>query len=251
MSDSDRFLSRWSRRKREAAEQAATPDTPRAPAAAPRTQEQAQHEIAPAASASELPAEREAKTGEAQPGFDISNLPSLDSIGPGTDIKPFLRAGVPGSLSNAALRRAWTADPAIRDFVGLAENSWDFTAPDSMPGFGPLLPTDNVKELLAQVFGGANRTAQDRAQELLQTETFGKPDASRTENAPVAGQASEEDPAPDTDPAAAVDEQAEEPVARNDLVQRTRDDSARQQEQRDRMEPVPANRRRHGGALPT
>ena len=42
----------------------------------------------------------------------------------------------PLELSRAALRRAWAADPAIRDFVGLAENAWDFTDPTAMPGFG-------------------------------------------------------------------------------------------------------------------
>jgi len=35
-------------------------------------------------------------------------------------------------------RRAWAADPAIRDFKGLAENAWDFTDPTAMPGFGEL-----------------------------------------------------------------------------------------------------------------
>lgn len=29
-------------------------------------------------------------------------------------------------------------DPVIRDFIGLSENSWDFTDPDSIPGFGSL-----------------------------------------------------------------------------------------------------------------
>ena len=29
-------------------------------------------------------------------------------------------------------------DPVIRDFIGLSENSWDFNAPDGIPGFGSL-----------------------------------------------------------------------------------------------------------------
>lgn len=33
------------------------------------------------------------------------------------------------------------ADPAIREFKGLAENSWDFTDPNGVPGFGPM-PSD-------------------------------------------------------------------------------------------------------------
>jgi hypothetical protein len=34
--------------------------------------------------------------------------------------------------------RALLADPAVRDFVGLSENAWDFTDPNGVPGFGPL-----------------------------------------------------------------------------------------------------------------
>jgi hypothetical protein len=33
----------------------------------------------------------------------------------------------------------------------LSENSWDFTAPDGVPGFGPMRASDDVRELLAQV----------------------------------------------------------------------------------------------------
>jgi 6-methylsalicylate decarboxylase len=44
-------------------------------------------------------------------------------------IRAFLRPGVPAELARAALRRAWVADPAIRDFIGLAESSRDFNAP--------------------------------------------------------------------------------------------------------------------------
>jgi hypothetical protein len=50
-------------------------------------------------------------------------------------------------LARAALRRAWLADPAIRDFIGLSENSWDFTAPGGVPGFGSVSMED-AKRLL-------------------------------------------------------------------------------------------------------
>jgi TorA maturation chaperone TorD len=33
-------------------------------------------------------------------------------------------------------------DPAIRDFIGIAENQWDFNDPTAMPGFGPLRADD-------------------------------------------------------------------------------------------------------------
>jgi hypothetical protein len=35
------------------------------------------------------------------------------------------------------IRSLWQA-PAIRGFIGLSENSWDFSAPQTIPGFGPI-----------------------------------------------------------------------------------------------------------------
>jgi hypothetical protein len=65
-----------------------------------------------------------------------ASLPPIESIGPGTDIRPFLAPGVPADLTRAALRRAWSSDPAICDFMGLSENSWDFNAQDGVAGVG-------------------------------------------------------------------------------------------------------------------
>ena len=118
MSD-EQFLARWSRRKREAKTADDAPP-PAQPAETPKP--------APAATA-ETPAADE---------LDLSSLPPIDSITAPTDITAFLRKGIPPELRRAALRRAWAADPAIRDFVGLAENAWDFNDPNAMPGFGPL-----------------------------------------------------------------------------------------------------------------
>jgi hypothetical protein len=71
----------------------------------------------------------------------LDTLPSIDSITSTTDIRAFLRPGIPDGLKHAALRRAWTADPAIRDFVEIAENQWDFNKPQDIPGFGLLDPS--------------------------------------------------------------------------------------------------------------
>lgn len=112
----EEFLARWSRRKRESKSNAPPAERarPAGEAAVP----------SPAA--------------QAEPDLDLGSLPSIDAIAAGTDITAFLRKGIPPELMQAALRRAWTADPAIRDFVGLAENAWDFNDPNAMPGFGPL-----------------------------------------------------------------------------------------------------------------
>jgi len=76
-----------------------------------------------------------------------------------TDIRGFLQSRVPAELSRAALRQAWASDPAIRDFIGIAENQWDFNDPDSIPGFGPLLESDNLPGLLAQALGRRDKLA--------------------------------------------------------------------------------------------
>ncbi len=85
----------------------------------------------------------------ASPAFDPASLPPLQSITLGTDIRSFLTSSVPVELTNAALRRAWVTDPAIRDFVGIAENQWDFNDPTAIPGFGPLMAGGDVAGLAA------------------------------------------------------------------------------------------------------
>jgi len=132
MSADERFLARWSRRKRGAATGRERP--PSQP-----TDDKAQR--APAGSEQ-----------EPVPPIDLPSLPPIDSIGAGSDIRAFLMPGVPAELMQAALRRAWSADPAIRDFIGLAENSWDFTAPGGVPGFGSVT-AEEVERLLARLAG--------------------------------------------------------------------------------------------------
>lgn len=126
----EKFLARWSRRKRAAARNAPSPPTvPSEEAARDASTELVKPAEVPAANASPI-------------------LPPVDAIDGGTDIREFLAEGVPTALTRAALRRAWASDPAIRDFVGLAENAWDFNAPDLVPGFGTVSAED-VRRLLA------------------------------------------------------------------------------------------------------
>jgi hypothetical protein len=93
----------------------------------------------------------------AAPGFDPASLPAIESIVADSDIRQFLQAQVPEELTRAALRSAWTADPAIRDFVGIAENQWDFNDHAAMAGFGPL---DVRSYLVAQALGSLNPSGQ-------------------------------------------------------------------------------------------
>jgi len=91
--------------------------------------------------------------------FDPAILPSIETITVDTDIRGFLQSRVPAALTSAALRQAWASDPAIRDFIGIAENQWDFNDPTAMPGFGPMQETDNVPALLARALGGRDKLA--------------------------------------------------------------------------------------------
>jgi hypothetical protein len=129
MSDGDGFLARWSRRKHTAARK-------RGPVTSPSTHRDVQPQagMAGAATQSELV-------------VDLAELPPIDAIGADSDISAFLAPGVPVTLVRAALRQAWSADPAIRDFVGLSENAWDFTAPAGVPGFGSLAAEDAQRVL--------------------------------------------------------------------------------------------------------
>jgi hypothetical protein len=91
--------------------------------------------------------------------FDTASLPPVDTITFDTDIRGFLQSRVPAALTRAALRQAWASDPAIRDFIGIAENQWDFNDPTAMPGFGPMLETDNLPALLTQALGRQDELA--------------------------------------------------------------------------------------------
>ena len=100
-----------------------------------------------------------------QPVFDATSLPAIDSIGAGSDIRPFLDPGIPSDLARAALRRAWVADPVIRDFVGLSENSWDFNTLDGMAGIGSPTVKDAGRlwtgEGENRVLGASNHSTKD------------------------------------------------------------------------------------------
>src|SRR2546423_1668943 len=150
------FLKRWSRRKREA-EVAKTV----APEANTDDADSRSPEQIGLAKGAEAPA----------PEFDPASLPPIDSITAVSDITAFLRAGVPLELTRAALRRVWSTDPAIRDFVGLAENAWDFTAPNAMPGFGPLESTEEVRRMIAQVIDRVGEAVQPEGEERREPST--------------------------------------------------------------------------------
>jgi uncharacterized protein DUF3306 len=151
MSDPDNFIARWSRRKRAAAEHSdeKSSEESKPPATAGATTERAH-------SSEEARAASAARTGAPEPTelpFDLAKLPPIESITAESDIRAFLAPGVPPDLTRAALRRAWSADPKIRDFVGMADYDWDFNTPGAIAGFGPLEMTDQLRRQVAQMVG--------------------------------------------------------------------------------------------------
>jgi len=146
---SENFVSRWARLKRNA-------DTQR------RTEPALDPLLLPQVDAAPGGAEAtiaQPRIDAVDDPFDPSSLPSIETITVNTNIRGFLQSCVPAELTRAALRQAWASDPAIRDFIGIAENQWDFNDPDSIPGFGPLLESDNLPGLLAQALGRPDKLA--------------------------------------------------------------------------------------------
>jgi hypothetical protein len=198
MSDQENPLSRWARLKQAA---------------------KAQEEIEAASAGSEAMAMPEAP-------FDPASLPSIESIVGDTDIIAFLRKGVPSELTRAALRKAWASDPAIRDFIGIAENQWDFNDPNGIPGFGPLAPTESGVDVLAQI----STRLQPRAREEV---AAAEPMVASNENIDVADRQFAIANPPLVSPSAALNEMpapaVDENISTNNEARKTR---------------------RHGSALP-
>ncbi|MBI4273267.1 MAG: DUF3306 domain-containing protein [Rhizobiales bacterium] len=244
MSEPENFLARWSRRKLDD-EESVTTD---------KADNKARQPIQPASVPTKDAATSEGKT---EPAFDLSKLPSLDSITADTDIRAFWLPGVPESLRHAALRRAWMADPGIRDFVGLAEYAWDFTATDSMRGFGPLDPAEVprlIREFLlpreaevpkvedaspAPTSGEAQLTPQE-AQPIPQiVESAGEGEIDTTAQASAAGAN-----------ALASNKTGLPPDGSSSLLQRNEEAEKTPAQEKNSIVPLAHGRRGHGRALP-
>jgi hypothetical protein len=148
MTARENFVSRWARLKRTSGLRRITEEPEDSPALS--TPE--------AADGAESQPRDDADTADAL--TDPTGLPSIEAITINTDIRGFLRSGVRAELSRAALRRAWVSDPAIRDFIGIAENQWDFNDPSAIPGFGPSQEQDSAPALLAQALGRRDNIAE-------------------------------------------------------------------------------------------
>jgi hypothetical protein len=253
MSDEAGFLSRWARRKQAALRGEAPAELPakaaEAPVVPPRAGPampphavpamptallaEAPHSLMPQADPAGLtgqvmepPAAGEAETpdaeadespaaGAAEP-FDVTSLPPVELLDASSDFSAFLKPGVPAALRSAALRKAWTADPLIRDYLSPLDYGWDFNAPGGLPfGFA-----DTLGE-------GAGKVLQ------LIRQAVGEPEPPPEEGAPPL------EPAPEAVPL------EELPVAEPLMAEST--EAIPSEAGIEAAEPL---RRRHGGALP-
>ncbi len=136
--DDKSFLSRWSQRKQEAKQPQRD-----APAAEPGA---ASGPVAESA---------------AGPEFDLSSLPKLEDLTETTDITAFLRKGVPEHLRNAALRKSWALDPAIRNYVNPAlDYAYDWNTPGGVPGSSEIGTGVDIARMVAQIMGSGESVVE-------------------------------------------------------------------------------------------
>jgi hypothetical protein len=227
----DNVFARWSRRKQAARSNEAAepekdqlaPDAVAAPADADRVEEQ------------RAAAEPEA----AEPA---EPLPRIEDLTAQSDLSAFLRKGVPKMLKSAALRRMWSLDPVIRDYIGPSEYAWDFNKPGSMAGFGPLKAANKSVVDFLSTSGGGNPADSARA--------TAAPEA--PEKAPPTTVLADEDAnaSPDGSEAVTPDGSIDPASSESPLPDRT-EIATNREEAAGGAESSQTNRqRRHGGALP-
>jgi hypothetical protein len=221
------FLDRWSARKRAAEAEAAAARAAGEPAAGVGAEPSEAGSVGTEADAESEAVETEGvetEGVEAETAEDdaeaIARLPSIDELTAETDLRPFLRRGVPAALKRAALRKMWTLNPAIRDYVDPARDyAWDWNTPGGVPGTGALsLPA--AARALAALAGERPVRPAPRAE--AQRETTAAVPAGELVTAPVVATSEKAPPAERVAPLDVAAEAAPEAPAR----------------------------RRHGGAMP-
>lgn len=177
----------------------------------------------------------------------VESLPRVEDLTAESDITAFLKKGVPMALKQAALRRVWSLDPAIRDYIGPSEYAWDFNQPGSMAGFGPL----DVKEAVVGFLSKAARAIDNVAQQLdaaqaadpsQEKPSDAAPTSEEPETSPAEGSPTDE--MPGAEPPTLVAGTNVSPPAEKGLHAHSPDGNNSSQPSE------PFARPRHGGAMP-
>lgn len=174
------FLDRWSRRKRTIDASDVEPE------AAPLTD--AESEPVPEHLSEE----------------ELAALPRVEDLVESSDIRGFLRPGVPKPLKNAALRRMWMLTPAIRDHADPAvDYAWDWNTPGGVPGDGIGPAPERAVQMLRDLFAPQQPepAVKPDPAPVPQDRAPGEKTVPTDELPPRAAgaQVSELDPAPETD----------------------------------------------------
>lgn len=139
------FLGRWARRKHEAQQ----------PGRLPSSTDVAPGADGPAGAIPPCqPTSTSGEGSQAEPRPEMVEPPSLDLVDKDFDLAHWLKQNVPEDWKLKALRRAWESDPAIAGYEDPARDyALDWNTPGGAPGYGPLSESDNVEEMLANIFG--------------------------------------------------------------------------------------------------
>ncbi|MCC5971763.1 MAG: DUF3306 domain-containing protein [Pararhodobacter sp.] len=215
------FLERWSRRKAEN-ERAGAPSPPAIEATEP-LEEDAADTKAPTLSEE-----------------DLAALPRIEDLTPHSDLRAFLRPGVPTALKNAAMRKMWLLTPAIRDHSDCAvDYAWDWNTPGGVPGNGGRLTTEGVQKMVKALFDPA--PAKTDQTPLMKADV---PPATGTAAPPSATPEPHGAPSPPENPG------PEKPGIVQPTLTTDKNSAPDQHVAHETTDPAPT-RQRHGGATPS
>jgi len=151
MSRDDGFLSRWSRRKQDAARTAPTAARPTEPSSADIAAARAVEEARAAQAAADAAAREAAVAREREEV--LARLPKFEDLRADSDFSGFMHPLVPPPLRSAALARLWMLDPAIRTYEDPARDyAWNWNVPGGAPGGGPPPTAEEVESTLKSLF---------------------------------------------------------------------------------------------------
>jgi hypothetical protein len=174
------FAGRWSRLKQRARRDEAVPPSP--PIQAPP----------PVASPPNAVAEEQKKKPD---DIDLSQLPSIDSLGKDSDYSMFMRKGVPEDLRRQALRRMWQSDPVLSAPDALDMHNLDY---NNVPTFPEGLKTlfrvgrgmiDAATEAQEEAAAAAQKNAPDAVKEapaIRSSDAAGPPEEAETQAESIA-----------------------------------------------------------------
>lgn len=232
------FFSRWSRMKREAAQDS-------------------EDEALPAVADPELseplePARQDNLDPDVISQEEIDALPPVESVTDRAGLEPFFRKGVPKVLRNAARRRMWMLNPKIRDYLDVARDyAYDWNTPGGVPGSGGRIAPETAAKLAERLLVRSDWRSKPRQENPVAAAEDAASDLKADEIA--VGTVADRDPAEVPEPADSPDEsvepfeeRAEARPASNTFVEYGPDFGVAESP----VDDPPAPPRRHGSAIP-